>query len=624
MKAAVFLFVLTAGTLIYAQPPGGGPPGGGGGASGDGIWRRNAGFGESLTFDSCEGHQPNSGQYHYHVNPTCLRAQLGDNITVVKNTRVGAVYQEKTTGLKHSPILGWANDGYPIYGPYGYSDPKNASSTVRRMVSSFSLRNITARTSLPTWTLGEHSGISQTLTSSQYGPAVSTAYPLGRYVEDYDYVAGSGDLDQYNGRTTVTPDFPNGTYAYFVTIDANGNPAFPFIIAGQYYGTASAASVTSVPSTATSYFANGTYTQSQSTTPLLAAWSTTYSTQFAKVVSGIDPAAGASTTWPGTTPTGVSSSTTAVTSPIYGDVQAIKYTSSSVYVSANGVPGGYAAGPWFGFTTNGGVFGNYPVSQGLTYQIPSSPTPAASPATTSLGTAGLWVNGVAVFNFLDGASYSNSSGADVGGGSVAPGVIHVSGASFENGPSAPGSIVAGFPIFTATIASSTAAASSAAWPTTLGGVTVTVKDSSSTTKTAQISYASPSQVNFVVPSGLASGAATVSYTVNGTAVTGAIDITPTYPNLFTVNTTGGAAAYSQTVNGTAYLVLFGSGLGTATSATATIGGVNATVSYAGPQGTYPGLDQYNIAIPASVVGKGQADVIVTAAGLPSNTVNFVF
>jgi uncharacterized protein (TIGR03437 family) len=68
-------------------------------------------------------------------------------------------------------------------------------------------------------------------------------------------------------------------------------------------------------------------------------------------------------------------------------------------------------------------------------------------------------------------------------------------------------------------------------------------------------------------------------------------------------------------------VLFGSGLGSAGSATATIGGVNATVAYAGSSGTYPGVDQYNILIPPTLAGKGQVDVIVTAAGLPSNTVN---
>ena len=70
-----------------------------------------------------------------------------------------------------------------------------------------------------------------------------------------------------------------------------------------------------------------------------------------------------------------------------------------------------------------------------------------------------------------------------------------------------------------------------------------------------------------------------------------------------------------------YLIVYGSGLGNASSATATIGGVPATVAYAGPQGTYAGLDQYNILIPAAVAGMGQVDVVVTAGGKPSNPVN---
>ena len=72
-----------------------------------------------------------------------------------------------------------------------------------------------------------------------------------------------------------------------------------------------------------------------------------------------------------------------------------------------------------------------------------------------------------------------------------------------------------------------------------------------------------------------------------------------------------------------YLVLYGTGLGSATSATATVGGVAATVYYAGPQGTYAGLDQYNILIPASLAGKGKVDVVVTAEGKASNPVNVV-
>lgn len=619
MSKTALALILIAIPLL-AQPPGGGGPGG---ASGDGIWRRNAAFGEAQTFDPCLGHEPGTGTYHYHVNPTCLRAALGDNIVVTKTSRVGSTYQEATTNPKHSPILGWAQDGYPIYGPYGYSNPKDATSPVRRMVSSFSLRNMTTRTSLPAWSLPNHSGISQQLTSSQYGPAVSAAYPLGRYLEDYDYIAGSGDLDQYNGRTTVTPDFPNGTYAYFVTIDASGKPAFPYILSGQFYGAATGSQAQNVPSTATTYFANGTNTQTPSTTPNLASWSTANATKFAAIINGVNPAAGPVNTWPGSTPTGISAGTATVSSPIYADIQTIKYTASSVYISTNGVPS-YTAGPWFGSFNNGGVFMNYPTSQNFTLQMPASPAPATTLTNTGGGTVGLWVNGVAVFNFIDGASYSNSSGADIGGGGVGPGAIHISAASFENGPSAPGSIVAGFPLFNASLASSTAAASSPAWPTTLGGVTVTVKDSSSTTRTAQIAYASSGQVNFVVPSGSATGAATVTYNVGGTNVTGAINIMPTYPNLFSVDTNSTAAAYTTTANGTTYLVLVGTGLGSATSATATVGGINATVSYAGAQGTYPGLDQYNIAVPASLIGKGKAAIVVTAAGLPSNTVYYTF
>lgn len=96
------------------------------------------------------------------------------------------------------------------------------------MKTGFSLRNITTRTTLPD---------GSTLTSGQYGPAVSATYPLGTYVEDYEWLASnSGDIDRYNGRLCVTPEYPNGTYAYFVTLNASGTPEFPYIIGPQYYG----------------------------------------------------------------------------------------------------------------------------------------------------------------------------------------------------------------------------------------------------------------------------------------------------------------------------------------------------------------------------------------------------
>ena len=238
------------------------------GMTGDGLFNRMAEAVEAVTFDAGNGHQPGNGQYHYHTNPIALRAQLSDNVDYIGTTDYfpydPAIYllhqgegtdgdfREHTTNLHHSPIVGWMFDGYPIYGPYGYSSPLDPSSTVKRMQSSYSLRSITDRTTLPGWAAqlaGNKLGPAAvntatdgvyTMTSQQQslyaGPAVSASYPLGRYGEDYAYVPGSGDLDQFCGRWCKTPEFPNGTYAYFVPIDSAGNPIFPFIVNRQMYG----------------------------------------------------------------------------------------------------------------------------------------------------------------------------------------------------------------------------------------------------------------------------------------------------------------------------------------------------------------------------------------------------
>src|SRR5882672_7399215 len=115
MNRKLAIAALLSGAIACAQP---GP-----GGSGDGIWTRNAAFGELETFDLCNGHQPGSGMYHHHVNPICLRAQLNDNVVAVSAGRLGTQYAEKTSGWTHSPIIGWAFDSYPVYGPYGYSNP---------------------------------------------------------------------------------------------------------------------------------------------------------------------------------------------------------------------------------------------------------------------------------------------------------------------------------------------------------------------------------------------------------------------------------------------------------------------------------------------------------------------
>ena len=126
----------------------------------------------------------------------------------------------------HSPIVGWAFDGYPIYGPYGYSNP-NATSSIKLITSGYALRGIATRTTLANGT------------TVSAGPEVNSTYPLGSFLEDYMWQAGNGDLDACNGRWSVTPEYPQGTYAYYTTVNANMYPTYPFVFGSTYYGTAS-------------------------------------------------------------------------------------------------------------------------------------------------------------------------------------------------------------------------------------------------------------------------------------------------------------------------------------------------------------------------------------------------
>ena len=110
-------------------------------------------------------------------------------------------------GSQVSSIIGWAYDGNPIYGPYGYSDPKNSSSIPKILTSGYVL-NISNVIDRPPFT-------------------------SGFFVEDYQY-NNSGDLDENNGRFGKTLEFPNGVYAYFATIDASLTPQFPYFIGNNY------------------------------------------------------------------------------------------------------------------------------------------------------------------------------------------------------------------------------------------------------------------------------------------------------------------------------------------------------------------------------------------------------
>jgi hypothetical protein len=113
------------------------------------------------------------------------------------------------------------------------------------MLSSYQYRDITDRTTLSNGTV---------LSSTYYGPAINTTYPLGSYLQDYYYSSGSGDLDEYNGRWCVTPEYPSGTYAYFVTYSSSWTLAYPYVIGPYYYGTYLSQNIVTVPSSATTVY----------------------------------------------------------------------------------------------------------------------------------------------------------------------------------------------------------------------------------------------------------------------------------------------------------------------------------------------------------------------------------
>lgn len=147
-----------------------------------GIWNNNRNWryeaisgNMNLGIDKNNAHVQHNGAYHYHGLPT-----------------------ELTTGLssvKHSSIVGYAADGFPIYAMYGYAQADNTNSQIKELESSYKLR-------------------SGSRPSGVDGPGGNYD---GTFTEDYIYVPGSGDLDQCNGREGVTPDYPQGTYAYFIT-----------------------------------------------------------------------------------------------------------------------------------------------------------------------------------------------------------------------------------------------------------------------------------------------------------------------------------------------------------------------------------------------------------------------
>jgi hypothetical protein len=212
-------------------------PGGPGAAM---SWNRDAVVAEKAGFDCSKGH-PAMGNYHHHQNPSAFDLDL----SVISNvcTLYDAEGLYAIDSNVHSPLIGFAYDGYPVYGAYGYRNA-DGSGGITRIKSGYQLRNIAVRT---IWADG---------TDVPDGPAVSATYPLGYFREDYEFLSHAGQedyLDVHNGRFCVTPEYPNGMYCYFATVEADWNSAYPYLIGPTYYGVVTGAKVNSVTESTTVY-----------------------------------------------------------------------------------------------------------------------------------------------------------------------------------------------------------------------------------------------------------------------------------------------------------------------------------------------------------------------------------
>ena len=171
--------------------------------------------------DNLGGSPDISGTYHFYDSTFLKRWDIvGTKKEYYYTTNYNQDIFRHENG--HSKILGIMMDGYPLYGPYGHTDPTNNSSDIIRITTSYSLKT--------------------TLDAGRPSEAVNSK---GSFVQDYEYISTTGKLDSHNGRFCKTPEYPNGTYAYFLTIDSDGKPEFPYIIGSQFKSSATTSSTIS-------------------------------------------------------------------------------------------------------------------------------------------------------------------------------------------------------------------------------------------------------------------------------------------------------------------------------------------------------------------------------------------
>jgi len=196
------------------------------------AWNRDAIPAERAGFDCAKAH-PAMGNYHHHQNPSAFNLDLKVISNVCDLYAADGLYAIDST--KHSPLIGFAYDGFPVYGAYAYKNIDGSGGIVR-IKSSYSLNTGTTRIN---------------------GPAVSTTYSLGYFREDYHYNTTSSNtpdyLDEHNGRFCITPEYPNGIYCYFATVDENWNSAYPYVVGPTFYGKVQASKVASITESVTNY-----------------------------------------------------------------------------------------------------------------------------------------------------------------------------------------------------------------------------------------------------------------------------------------------------------------------------------------------------------------------------------
>ncbi len=203
------------------------------------AWNRDAIRAERGGFDCAKGH-PAMGNYHHHQNPSAFNLDLEVISNICDLYLADGLYTIDST--EHSPLIGFAYDGFPIYGAYGFKNV-DGSGGITRIKSGYSLRNITVRT--------QHADG----TDVADGPPVNTPYPLGYFREDYEFITSASPdiLDVHNGRFCITPEYPQGIYCYFATVDSDWNSAYPYVVGPTFYGTRTASKVQTIGEPTTVY-----------------------------------------------------------------------------------------------------------------------------------------------------------------------------------------------------------------------------------------------------------------------------------------------------------------------------------------------------------------------------------